>query len=267
MVANTITGDRIQAGSLDASKLTANTITALQIAANAISALAIQAGTITADKLQAGSITAAQIASTTITAIKIATGTITAAQIAGGTITGGNIAGLTIQGNNILGGTITGDKIGANQITAAGGQIAALTVNTLQLAGHAVTVPAGAIAGTAPVLTAGVFCCLVCSPAVATDGTFPFVINAMALLGFGTETMQIMRSTVAVALGAATTGVAGGTIQYSEVTAGSAIPPLLTMWLDSPPAGTYFYVLACKVTQSGRSANVGSVINVLGVKK
>lgn len=275
MSANSINGDRITAGTLAATAIFANSITAAQIAANAISALAIQAGTITADKLQVGSITGAQIAATTITAVNIAAGTLTAAQIQAGSITGNRIAGTTITGDKLVGGTITGDKIQANAITAAQGQIAALTVNTLQLAGNAVTVPAGAISGVA---TSGAGVVAVCSPAVSTDGTFPFIINALIPPatrfgsggGFVTATGNIRRSTVARAIGSSATGLPGSPSMTSTVpnTLGS---PLITgnfqtglipmMWLDSPPAGTYFYVIACT------DSPAGAVINVLGVKK
>lgn len=87
-----------------------------------------------ADKIQANTITAAKIAANTITAAEIAAGTITATELAALTITSGVIAA----------DAITGAKIAAGAIIAGDGIIANAAVETLQLAGQAVTIPVGA---------------------------------------------------------------------------------------------------------------------------
>lgn len=91
----------------------------------------IVSNTITGDKVAANTITGTNIAASTITASNIAANTITAAQIASGTITASQIAASTISASNMA----------ANSITAANAAIANAAVNTLQIAGNAVTVP------------------------------------------------------------------------------------------------------------------------------
>ena len=71
----------------------------------------------------------------------IAANTITASQIAAGSITSTQIAANTIVGGNIAAGTITAGNIAAGTITAASAVIDNAAVNTLQIAGNAVTVP------------------------------------------------------------------------------------------------------------------------------
>jgi len=101
----------------------------------------IAANTITAGQIAANTITASQIAANTITASQIAAGSITSTQIAANTIVGGNIAAGTITAGNIAAGTITAGNIAAGTITAASAVIDTAAVNTLQIAGNAVTVP------------------------------------------------------------------------------------------------------------------------------
>jgi len=101
----------------------------------------IAENTITAGQIAANTITASQIAANTITASQIAANTITASQIAAGSITSTQIAANTIVGGNIAAGTITAGNIAAGTITAASAVIDNAAVNTLQIAGNAVTVP------------------------------------------------------------------------------------------------------------------------------
>jgi len=91
--------------------------------------------------IAANTITSTQIAANTITASQIAAGSITSTQIAANTIVGGNIAAGTITAGNIAAGTITAGNIAAGTITAASAVIDTAAVNTLQIAGNAVTVP------------------------------------------------------------------------------------------------------------------------------
>jgi hypothetical protein len=69
---------------------------------------------------------------------------ITGSLIVQNTITGDKVAANTITGTNIAGTTITAANMAANSITADNAAIGNAAVNTLQIAGDAVTVPAGA---------------------------------------------------------------------------------------------------------------------------
>ena len=126
---------------VDGGLIAANTITASQIAANTITSGQIAENTITAGQIAANTITAGQIAANTITSTQIAANTITASQIAAGSITSTQIAANTIVGGNIAAGTITAGNLVTATITAASAVIDNAAVNTLQIAGNAVTVP------------------------------------------------------------------------------------------------------------------------------
>jgi len=136
-----VDGGLIAENTITASQIAANTITSGQIAENTITAGQIAANTITAGQIAANTITSTQIAANTITASQIAAGSITSTQIAANTIVGGNIAAGTITAGNIAAGTITAGNIAAGTITAASAVIDTAAVNTLQIAGNAVTVP------------------------------------------------------------------------------------------------------------------------------
>ncbi len=151
-------GGRLYVGGSDISSLTiqagnlANgSVTGPALAANsiAVGTAAIQNGAIVnamianlaVDNAKIASLDGAKINAGTITASQIASGTITGGNIAGGTITGGLIAANTIAGSNIIGGTITAAQMQTGTITAASGILGNASVNTLQLAGQAVTIP------------------------------------------------------------------------------------------------------------------------------
>lgn len=84
------------------------------------------------------------ILANTIQGNNIAANTITGTNIAGTTITGSNIVGNTITGNKIAGATITAANMAANSITATNAALDTASVNTLNIQGNAVTVPASA---------------------------------------------------------------------------------------------------------------------------
>ena len=98
IIGNTITGGLIQALAINAGNINANAITADKINAGAISAVKIQANAISADKIQANAITAGKINAGAVTADKIAANSITA--------TNGKIQSLNA--SIITAGTITG---------------------------------------------------------------------------------------------------------------------------------------------------------------
>jgi hypothetical protein len=127
--------------SLSANKLTAGTIDASVITVSNINAGNISTGTLAADRIAAASITGAKIASETIEATNIKTGTITATQIAASTITGAKIAAATIEAANIKSGTITATQIDSNYVYA--GNLAASQITTGTLTGRTVTATSG----------------------------------------------------------------------------------------------------------------------------
>jgi hypothetical protein len=118
---------------------------------------AMATNSITTTNILPGSIETPQLAAGAVTAANIEAGTITSAQIAADTITGGNIAAGTIVADNIGAEQITAAAMAANSITAANAALAAesvgtaniqnLAVNTLQIAGQAITVPVFATGG------------------------------------------------------------------------------------------------------------------------
>jgi hypothetical protein len=153
-VTGQITGVQIGQDAITAPKIAANAVTASEIAANAVTANAIAAGSITAGAIAAGAINAQNI---------IADGVIIGDKIAGNTIQGSKILAGTIVADRLATGSVTADKVNTNQIitftaniadaviTAAKIQNATITaakigtaeIDTLRLAGNAVTVPEG----------------------------------------------------------------------------------------------------------------------------
>lgn len=111
--------------------------------------------TITGDKVAANTITGTNIAGSTITGDRIAGNTITGSNIAATTITASNIAANTITSSQIAAATISAANMAANSITAGNAAIANAAVNTLQIAGNAVTVPAGALLASSTTIAGG----------------------------------------------------------------------------------------------------------------
>ncbi|MGE8515288.1 MAG: hypothetical protein ACN6OM_01625 [Alcaligenes nematophilus] len=168
LAANSVAASNIAAGVITADKLAADSVTAAKIAAGSVNASKIEANAVTADKLAASSVTAVKIAANAVTADKIQAGTITAESgvIANGAITNAHLNNAIVTTAKITDGAISRAKIqtaaiGEAQIDNAvitSGKIrdAAITrakiglaeVDTLRIAGNAVTIHASA---TAPV--------------------------------------------------------------------------------------------------------------------
>ena len=119
-----ITSVQITDNAITSPKILAGAITAGKIAANAVTADAILAGAINAAKIAAGAITTDKLGALAVTADKVAAGAITAAKI--------NVTSLAAM-SAVLGNV---------DISAA--NIGSLQVGTLNIAGNAVTVQAGA---------------------------------------------------------------------------------------------------------------------------
>ncbi|MCJ8138440.1 phage tail protein [Falsirhodobacter halotolerans] len=91
-------------------------------------------GAITAAKVMAGAITANAIAASAILASHLAAGSVTANALAANSVTARAIAARSV----------TADAMAANSVTAQNGAIGNLAVQTLNIAGNAVTVPVAA---------------------------------------------------------------------------------------------------------------------------
>lgn len=159
VAANAVTADKILAGAVSAAKLdasavtadkiAANAVAAGKIAANAISAAEIQSNAVTSDKIVAGAITAAKIEVNAVTSEKIVSGAIVAGkiaanavganEIASNSITAGKIAAAAVNTANLAAGAVTANKISVTNLAAIN-----ITVDTIDIAGNAVTVPAWA---------------------------------------------------------------------------------------------------------------------------
>jgi len=123
-IAGTITSTQISDGAISTPKLSAGAVTASKITAGAVTSDAILAGAILTAKIAAGAVTATEIGAGAITADKVQAGAITAAKM--------NVTSLSA----------ISATLGAVNISSA--IMGSLTVDTLNIAGNAVTVQAGA---------------------------------------------------------------------------------------------------------------------------
>lgn len=119
-----------------------------------ITSTQITDGAITTPKILAGAITAAKLAVNSVLADNIQAGAVVAAKIAAAAITGDKIAANAVSADKIQAGAVTAAKIAVTQLSAISAvlgavdismaNIGSLTVNTINLAGNAVTVQAAA---------------------------------------------------------------------------------------------------------------------------
>lgn len=120
---DSLSANKITAGTIDASTITVSNLNASNISTGTLSADRIAAASLDANKLVAASITATQIAAGTITATQIAASTITASQIAAGTLSADNITAGTLSASvtlNAATGTIGGWVIDGDNLRDAG---------------------------------------------------------------------------------------------------------------------------------------------------
>jgi hypothetical protein len=227
---------------------------------------AIAAGTITGDRITANTITASNIAANTITAGQIAANTITAGQIAAGTITATQIASNTIVAGNIAAGTITGAVIAANTvaasnmvtgtITAASAILGTASVQTLTIAGQAVTTPVGAYS--ASTVNAGTGWTSILSASITATGN-PIQISFGSAMAASTIEGS---SATASTYGYARVRRSDNTIMWSSMVIASSYYNLYSfpgagtlaiIFSDTPSAGTWTYYLEAyyTVTPSG----------------
>lgn len=150
----TLAAARIGAESITAEKLAAGSVIADKLAANAVTASTIVAGAVTLDKLAANSVNASKIVAGSITAAQLAAATITGDKIKAGTIAAGNLAANSVTSDKIVADAVTTAKIAAKAVTA--NEIAAGTITAAQIAANAITatqLAAGAV--TAAKIAAG----------------------------------------------------------------------------------------------------------------
>lgn len=122
------------AGQITTTQIADDAISTPKLAAGAVTAAKITAGAVTADAIQAGAINAAKIAAGSITSDKIGTGAVTADKILAGSVTAAKVSITNLQALSA--------QLGAVNISSA--IMGSLQVNTINLAGNAVTVQAGA---------------------------------------------------------------------------------------------------------------------------
>ncbi|AWG34026.1 hypothetical protein [Alcaligenes aquatilis] len=148
LAADSVTAAKLAAGSVNASKIEANAVTADKLAANSVTAVKIAANAVTADKIQAGTITAESgvIANGAITNAHLNNAIVTTAKIADGAISRAKIQTAAIGEAQIDNAVITSGKIRDAAITRA--KIGHAEVDTLRIAGNAVTIHASATAPT-----------------------------------------------------------------------------------------------------------------------
>jgi len=205
--------------------------------------------TITGDKVAANTITGTNIAGSTITGDKIAANTITASNIAANTITASQIATATISAANMA----------ANSITAANAAIANAAVDTLQIAGQAVTVPSAA---TSTSLTVNITLTLPANINVYVSGfiTAATIYISSPYLAIYTRTATITYSGASGSGTAATsTSTAIGDPNGSDIF--GAIP--ISCVFTTTSSGSHTFTISADQPSYGGT----SAIQVLGIKR
>jgi hypothetical protein len=122
-------------------------ITETQISDNAIKSPHISAGAIVAGKIDAGAVGANEIAANAVTSGKILAGAILADHIAVGEISADHLAANSVTTRSMAAGSINGDRITAGTLRVHSAEIENAAINSLKIAGAAVTVPVTSTGG------------------------------------------------------------------------------------------------------------------------
>ncbi|SHI91162.1 phage tail protein [Wenxinia saemankumensis] len=156
-----ISTPKLAAGAVVAAKIAAEAVVAEKIAAEAITSEKIRAGAVETAKLAAGAVEASKIAAGAVVAEKIGAGAVEADKIAANAIIAGKIAAGAVSTSELAAGAVSTAKLAAGAVTAQKITVADLAalgikvvtadivdaaVDTLKLAGKAVTVPSYAYA-------------------------------------------------------------------------------------------------------------------------
>jgi hypothetical protein len=235
LAAGSVTTNELAAGAVTAVKITAGTITANEIASGAISTAKLQAGAVTANEIAANTITTGKMAANSITASEIATDAVVAAKIQAGAVTTNKLAAGAVTANEIAANTITAAKMVAGTITSASAILATAAVETLTVAGNAITAPASAYSNAGVGALAGVDTNAL-SVTVTTTGQPIFICGFFTAVYGGGGT-----ASVALKLKRGSTTLATTTIQ--SLLSGAQGEGTGMGFSDQPAAGTYTYYL------------------------
>ena len=121
-----------------------------------------------------------------------------------------------ITGSLIVQNTITADRLVSKTITAASGVIGDAAVNTLQIAGNAVTVPSF-FRDNGEVYNIGNFYLTILEGVVTTSGQQPIVINFSSGIGGGADNSNLNSVNVSCSIAAYVTTLANATVISKEV--------------------------------------------------
>jgi hypothetical protein len=201
-----ITGSLIVQNTITGDKVAANTITADKLSVTQLSAITANLGTVTAGTLSAGTVFAGALSAAT-----------------------GNFSGSLTAATGTFSGTLTADAINA--------------VNTINLAGNAVTIPVSG-SGSGSSATASIF----------LSATTPIEITAL----FNNSYVSIANFYI----------YRNGVLIQSAQASGQGFDyymPVVIVALDNPGAGTHTYTLG--YNSSGYQAISNSVITLLAVKR
>lgn len=153
-------------------------------------------------------------------------------------IDGGKIYTGSVQAASIAANTITADKLAAKTITAASGVIADLAVDTLQIAGNAVTVPSTSYSGVSQTITG-----------VNGQNTPTTAIHSITVEASGQPMLLFISYDITVLAwvsdqeaGTLTAVLKRGSTELRRNLAGFA------GFVDTPPAGTHTYYLYIETT-------------------
>jgi hypothetical protein len=210
-------------------------------------------------------ITGSLIVQNTITGDKVAANTITGTNIAGTTITASNIAAGTITATEIAASTITAAKMVTGTITAASGiladavittaKIGTAQVDTLQIAGNAVTVPIAAVSSTNTV-----------SVSVTLSAGNNVLITGYVATSYPTAIVGPSRNLYINYSGASGSGTVNTVANvYNSLDIG------YNVWSATPVSGIFTATTSGShtftITTSNNSTGGGSAIQVIGMKR
>jgi hypothetical protein len=155
--------------------------------------------------------------------------------------------------------------------------IAALAVDTLQIAGNAVTIPVSATAASAinfSTLPALTYYTYVTSPSMTVDGATPIsingVINQLYVIcpaGFNYVCCQLIATNTTTL--AVTSNTNPAVQSFNVASTGYYLAPMSVSWVTTLPIGTYTFAMKIFVNLANTNLNVyaGGSISAIAMKK
>ena len=270
LVTGSITGAKIAADTVEASNIKAATITTAEIAIGGVEGTNIKDGAIATDKLAANAVTAAKITAGTITADELASLSISTAKLQVGSVDDTIIADGAVTTQKVYANAITATHIGTNEIIASSANIKTAVIegikiknadiDSLQIKGNAVTIPASAhTEGEIIINNGGGIQTTVQSVAIQASGS-PIFINVAAVLKYYYETVSNINIYI----------YRGETVIYNtQFTMRDATPiPFSTALVDSPTGGAYTYYFKIYYSTTGAQFYAyNRSLLLLGVKR